>query len=248
VKRSARQSAYLEAMGITQWVSNETPAEESMGSGSIESTEVVNTAVEETSTQLNEPDPIDRSPVESLDWESLKKRVAACTQCDLHKNRHQAVLGVGNLNADWLIIGEAPGEQEDIQGEPFVGRAGLLLNNMLKAMGLEREQVYIANVVKCRPPGNRDPHADEIAACHAYLQRQIDLIQPKILLVSGRVAAQSLLQTDAPVGRLRGKIHHYPGTEIPLVVTYHPAYLLRKPTEKAKAWQDLKLALSALPV
>lgn len=248
MKRSARQSAYLESMGITQWVSNETPG--SMGSDSIDFSDVVAIAVDSTESKSIESDPIDPAidPVESLDWDGLKKRVATCTQCDLHKKRSQAVLGVGNLNADWLIIGEAPGEQEDIQGEPFVGRAGLLLNNMLKAMGLEREQVYIANVVKCRPPGNRDPHADEIASCHAYLQRQIDLIQPKILLVSGRVAAQSLLQTDMPVGRLRGRIHQYPGTDIPLVVTYHPAYLLRKPTEKAKAWQDLKLALSALPI
>lgn len=243
MKHSARQSACLHAMGITQWVSNETPA-----AMRLDSVDVADKPNADHEVRKEQKKPIEfGDPVKSLDWKGLGKRVAACTQCDLHKKRSQAVLGVGNLNADWLIIGEAPGEQEDIQGEPFVGRAGLLLNNMLKAMGLEREQVYIANVVKCRPPGNRDPHADEIASCHAYLQRQIDLIQPKILLVSGRVAAQSLLQTDAPVGRLRGKIHHYPGTNIPLIVTYHPAYLLRKPTEKAKAWQDLKLALSALP-
>lgn len=244
MKRSARQSAYLEAMGITQWVSNETPA-----ATRLDSADLADEFIAGHETRKEQAQPVEfGEPIESLDWEGLEKRVAACTQCDLHKKRSQAVLGVGNLNADWLIIGEAPGEQEDIQGEPFVGRAGLLLNNMLKAMGLERGQIYIANVVKCRPPGNRDPHADEIASCHAYLQRQIDLIQPKILLVSGRVAAQSLLQTDTPVGKLRGKIHQYPGTDIPLIVTYHPAYLLRKPSEKAKAWQDLKLALSALPV
>ena len=244
MKRSARQSAYLEALGITQWVSR--PMAGSKGSDSIDSS-VSFVAFESIESDPFDPDLQSQKPVELLDWEALEKRVATCTLCELHEKRTQSVLGVGNRNADWLIIGEAPGEQEDIQGEPFVGRAGLLLNNMLKAMGLEREQVYIANVVKCRPPGNRDPHVVEITACHDYLQRQIDLIQPKIILVSGRVAAQALLQTDVPVGRLRGKIHQYPGSAVPLVVTYHPAYLLRKPTEKTKAWQDLKLALSVLP-
>ena len=237
MKLSARQSAFLDAMGIVRWVAKKAP--EPTGAASPETARL--DVPEEIATPAE-----DATPVASLDWEALERRVAGCTLCDLHKTRKQAVLGVGNKKADWFIIGEAPGEQEDIQGEPFVGRAGLLLNNMLKAMGLEREQVYIANVVKCRPPGNRDPHTDEIAACHDYLQRQINLVQPKILLVIGRVAAQSLLQTDAPVGRLRGRVHQYPDGDIPLVVTYHPAYLLRKPTEKHKAWEDLKLALSVI--
>jgi DNA polymerase len=145
-----------------------------------------------------------------------------------------------------LIIGEAPGEQEDLQGEPFVGKAGLLLNNMLSAVGLDRQKVYIANIAKCRPPNNRDPAAEEIEKCLPYLQRQVELIQPKLILVVGRVAAQTLLKTDTPVGKLRGQIHAYPDTQIPMIVTYHPAYLLRRPSEKRQSWDDLKLALNAI--
>lgn len=174
-------------------------------------------------------------------WEELADAVARCTACPLHASRTQGVLGVGDRNADWLIIGEAPGADEDEQGQPFVGQAGKLLDAMLAAIDLKRESnVYITNVLKSRPPGNRDPEPDEVAACRPYLLAQIALIQPRIILALGRVAAQSLLDTDAAIGTLRGQVHRF--QEVPLVVTYHPAYLLRKPTEKAHAWEDLCLA------
>ena len=178
-------------------------------------------------------------------WDGLAARVSTCTRCALSASRTQTVFGVGNRNADWLVIGEAPGAEEDRQGEPFVGRAGQLLNQMLRAVGLSREQVYIANILKCRPPSNRDPKPDEISACHEYLQQQIDLIAPRLILAVGRIAAQSLLHSDAPVGRLRGRVHHLEPGNIPLVVTYHPAYLLRSPAQKRKSWDDLCLAREA---
>ena len=187
-----------------------------------------------------------QSGVAPLDWDRLQKAVAVCTQCDLHASRTQTVFGVGNRAADWLVIGEAPGKDEDLQGEPFVGRAGQLLNAMLLAIGLKREQVYIANILKCRPPNNRDPRPEEVACCEAYLLRQIELIQPKIILAVGRIAAQNLLGTDMPIGKLRGIAHRFRDTGIPLVATYHPAYLLRSPAEKRKAWEDLKLAKRTL--
>ncbi len=176
-------------------------------------------------------------------WSDLRQRVASCQQCELHRGRKQTVFGVGDHNADWLIIGEAPGAEEDKQGEPFVGRAGKLLNNMLRATGLQREQVFIANILKCRPPDNRDPKPEEVAACAGHLQAQIELIQPKIILAVGRIAAQSLMQTETPIGKMRGQRYQYANTGIPVVVTYHPAYLLRSPREKRKAWQDLQLAM-----
>ena len=196
-------SAYLEAMGITQWVLRDSPVEGNVAEEFLETDEVV--------------------AANHLDW---------------------PVFGVGNQQADWLIVGEAPGEQEDLQGEPFVGKAGLLLNNMLAAIGLNRQKAYIANIAKCRPPKNRDPAPQEIEKCLPYLQRQVELIQPKLILVVGRVAAQTLLKTDTPVGKLRGQLHTYPDTQIPMIVTYHPAYLLRRPSEKRKSWDDLKLALT----
>lgn len=187
----------------------------------------------------------DLSPSE-LNWDGLQHRVAECTLCDeLVTNRTQTVFGVGNQQAQLMVIGEAPGADEDRQGEPFVGRAGQLLNAMLAAIGLPREQVYIANILKCRPPNNRDPKPEEAAACSAFLQRQIALIQPKVILVVGRIAAQNLLHTDAPLGKLRGRLHHLE-SGVPVVVTYHPAYLLRSPQEKRKAWIDLCLASDTL--
>ena len=180
-----------------------------------------------------------------LDWDTLEARVAGCTRCPLHGGRTRTVFGVGDRAADWLIIGEAPGAEEDRRGEPFVGRAGKLLDAMLGALGLQRGQVYIANVVKCRPPENRDPRPEEAARCAPYLDRQIALLQPKVILAVGRVAAQRLLDTDAPAGRLRGHVHHYGPDAIPLVVTWHPAYLLRRPEAKAEAWRDLVLAAGA---
>jgi len=177
-----------------------------------------------------------------VDWPELKSRVAACTRCALCASRTQTVFGVGDPRAQWLVVGEAPGAEEDRQGEPFVGRAGQLLNSMLRAIGLAREQVYIANVLKCRPPGNRDPSPTEAAQCLPYLEQQIALLKPKIMLAVGRIAAQNLLHTDVTLGRLRQQVHHFGLSQVPLVVTYHPAYLLRTPTDKRKAWEDLKFA------
>jgi uracil-DNA glycosylase len=178
----------------------------------------------------------------AYDWTQLRERVAACTRCGLSATRTQTVFGVGNPTAEWLVVGEAPGAEEDKQGEPFVGRAGQLLNSMLRAIGLAREQVYIANALKCRPPHNRDPLPGEIAECLPYLERQIALLRPKIMLVVGRIAAQNLLRTDVPLGRLRQQVHVFGASRVPLVVTYHPAYLLRAPAEKRKTWEDLKFA------
>ncbi|MBI5333434.1 MAG: uracil-DNA glycosylase [Burkholderiales bacterium] len=185
-----------------------------------------------------------------MDWPALRQAVAGCTACDLCRSRTQTVFGVGNERAHWMIVGEAPGEQEDLRGEPFVGRSGQLLDRMLAAVGLTRadappeQQVFIANTLKCRPPGNRNPQPAEMAQCEPYLLRQIELIQPRIILAMGRFAAQSLLRSDQPIGRLRGQVHTYHG--VPLIVTYHPAYLLRSPADKALAWSDLCLARATL--
>ena len=183
----------------------------------------------------------------SLDWPALREAVAACTACKLCEGRRQTVFGVGNERAHWMIVGEAPGEQEDWQGEPFVGKSGQLLDNMLRAIGLTRaaaepaRQVYIANTIKCRPPANRNPEPEELARCEPFLVRQVQLVQPKIIVAMGRFAVHSLLRSTEPIGRLRGRVHAYQG--VPLIVTYHPAYLLRNPQDKAKAWDDLCLAL-----
>ncbi len=180
-------------------------------------------------------------------WDELQARVADCRACaDLVRNRSRTVFGVGNREAQLMIIGEAPGVDEDRQGEPFMGRAGQLLNRMLQAIGFPREQVFIANILKCRPPGNRDPHQDEAQRCELFLLRQVELVAPKTILSVGRISAHSLLKTDAAVGRLRSRLHYFGERRIPLVVTYHPAYLLRSPEQKAKAWDDLQLAYRAL--
>lgn len=177
--------------------------------------------------------------------EAMRRTVAVCTKCELHRGRTQTVFGVGDPHAEWLIIGEAPGAEEDRQGEPFVGRAGQLLNAMLAGLGLRRESVYIANILKCRPPQNRDPRPEEVASCEPYLMRQIALVAPKVILAVGRIAGQNLLKTTTPIGRLRGRVFEYGDARCPLIVTYHPAYLLRSPREKQKAWQDLLLAKKA---
>uniref|UniRef100_UPI0035B1F101 uracil-DNA glycosylase n=1 Tax=Hylemonella sp. TaxID=2066020 RepID=UPI0035B1F101 len=195
-----------------------------------------------------------RAPVgeiAGMDWDALEQAVASCQACGLCKSRKNTVFGVGSRQARWLIVGEAPGENEDLQGEPFVGQAGALLDNMLKALGLSRagegaQAAYIANVLKCRPPGNRNPQPEEVLQCEPYLRRQVALLQPQVILALGRFAAQSLLQHSVPdvatmpLGRLRGQVHQYEG--VPVVVSYHPAYLLRTPQDKAKAWADLCLA------
>jgi DNA polymerase len=200
---------YLQAMGISQWQRRELAA---------------------TATVV-EPDAADGR------WSSLQAEVRVCKKCGLHATRTQTVFGVGNPRAQWMFIGEAPGADEDRQGEPFVGRAGQLLNAMLFAIGLKREEVFICNVLKCRPPGNRDPQPPEVEQCEPYLIRQIELIRPRLIVALGRHAAHSLLKTDLPLARLRGQTLSYQGT--PLVVTYHPAYLLRTPGDKRKAWDDL---------
>ncbi len=179
--------------------------------------------------------------IELMEWDALAQAVAQCQACKLCTGRTNTVFGVGDRKADWLIVGEAPGENEDLQGEPFVGQAGKLLDNMLKALGLDRSnKVYITNVLKCRPPGNRNPEPEEVAQCEPFLRRQVQLLQPKVVLAMGRFAVQALLGTSEPIGKLRGRAHDYLG--IPLVVTYHPAYLLRNLPDKAKAWADLCLA------
>lgn len=184
--------------------------------------------------------------IAALEWPQLQETVAACADCGLCRSRRHTVFGVGDSQADWMVIGEAPGEQEDLEGEPFVGPAGQLLDRMLQATGRSRAEtgergVYIANVLKCRPPANRNPQPGEVVRCEAYLRRQVALVQPKVILVMGRFAVQSILRTDEPIGRLRGRIHHYEG--VPVIVTYHPAYLLRTPADKSKSWADLCLAM-----
>ena len=191
----------------------------------------------------------DTSPVAQLDWPALRAAVADCRACTLCESRTQTVFGVGNEQAHWMIVGEAPGESEDKQGEPFVGAAGRLLDRMLLALGLTRgeadaaRQVFIANTLKCRPPRNRNPEPEELARCQPFLLRQVELVQPRVILAMGRFAVQSLLDSTEPIGRLRGRVHTWRGR--PLVVTYHPAYLLRNPPDKAKAWADLCLAAQA---
>lgn len=188
--------------------------------------------------------------VAMMDWPALRAAVDNCRACALCESRTQTVFGVGNPRAHWMIVGEAPGEQEDRQGEPFVGPAGQLLDAMLRAVGLSRaegppeRQVYIANTLKCRPPRNRNPEPAELAKCEPFLQRQFALVQPRVIVAMGRFAVQSLLHSDEAIGRLRGRVHRYQG--VPLIVTYHPAYLLRQPMDKAKAWEDLCLAASLL--
>ena len=226
------RSAYLNALGIQQWVLRDSGADELP-----ETVEVINESVQQDSEIK-----VSADELQHLDLAGLAKYVAECRACELHTTRKQTVFGTGHHKADWLIIGEAPGADEDRQGEPFVGRAGQLLTQMLRAIGLAREEVFIANILKCRPPNNRDPKVDEVNACRGYLNRQIELLQPKIILALGRIAAQSLLQTDTPIGKMRGRLYHLDGYQIPTVVTYHPAYLLRSPKEKRKVWEDLKFA------
>ena len=190
---------------------------------------------------VEEPGPVPAQPeAASLGWEELEQAVGHCRACGLCETRTQTVFGVGNREARLMVIGEAPGAEEDRKGEPFVGRAGKLLDNMLAAIGLGRDQVYIANILKCRPPGNRDPRAEEVVACRGWLARQIELVTPELILAVGGVAAKNLLDTDQPVGRLRSRVHALGEAKVPLRVSYHPAYLLRRPEEKAKAWADLQ--------
>ncbi len=263
---SDRQRAMLREMGIRLWPAeaavpgsridtmpeSESPASDGVAASAArpEARLVEMPAAVPTSSRDAERGPgaaVDGPP---LDWAALREAVAGCTACNLCQGRQQTVFGVGNEQAHWMIVGEAPGEQEDRQGEPFVGKSGQLLDNMLRALGLGRgtaepaHQVYIANAVKCRPPGNRNPQPDELACCEPFLARQVQLVRPRIILAMGRFAVQSLLRSSEPIGRLRGRVHTYLG--VPLIVTYHPAYLLRNPLDKARAWDDLCLALETL--
>lgn len=216
---SNKKKAYLQEMGIQIWQTKKTRSK------SIENKIA---SKDEMACENNENN-----------LATLKQKVANCTLCELCKTRTQTVFGVGNNHAEIMLIGEAPGENEDKQGEPFVGRAGMLLNEMLKSIQLERKDVYIANILKCRPPNNRDPSPKEIELCTPYLKQQIALIKPKVLIAVGRIAAQHLLNTDTSMGKLRGNVYHYGDAKTPLFVIYHPAYLLRSPGEKAKAYLDM---------
>ena len=235
-----RQREVLQHMGIPVWV----PRDQAFALPRVAAGRAGPRPSSLPGAEPSQPDAVPRvqTPVSALDWEALRGRVAACTACaELASRRTQTVFGVGDPDAEWLFIGEAPGAEEDRRGEPFVGRAGQLLDNMLAALGLRRgENVYIANILKCRPPGNRDPAPAEAASCRPFLDRQIDLIQPRVIVALGRVAAQALLDSDAPLGRLRGRDHAFRG--VPLIVTYHPAYLLRSPGDKGQAWRDLRRA------
>lgn len=217
--------AYLRAMEVDVWLRRDAIA-----------------AVPESVSLTSAPAAHGAAPVSELGWDALQARVSECTRCDLHQGRTQTVFGVGNPDAAWLVIGEAPGAEEDRRGEPFVGRAGKLLDAMLKAVGLRREDVYIANMLKCRPPSNRDPRPQEVVSCEPYLMRQIALLNPKLILAVGRIAAQNLLEVQTPIGKMRGQRYTFGSSEIPVVVTYHPAYLLRSPGQKYKAWEDLQMA------
>ena len=190
--------------------------------------------------QLRKPS-ISPDPNQESDWPMIESQVSNCKKCSLHKGRNNTVFGDGNRNSDWFFIGEAPGKDEDLQGKPFVGRAGRLLSEVIFSMGLSREDVFIANILKCRPPDNRDPMPEEVQQCFPYLEKQIELVKPKIIVAVGRIAAHSLLGTDLPMGKLRGKIHGFGPSEIPTLIIYHPAYLLRSPSQKKKVWEDLQL-------
>jgi DNA polymerase len=244
--------AYLDALDIQQWRKRDSQSEDAAEEVVPQKMAAATQAGSQSASKVIKPrsvesfvEPVakvDVDKISRLDLSSLELHIRDCDVCDLYKTRKQTVFGVGHHKADWLIIGEAPGADEDREGEPFVGRAGQLLTQMLRAIGLAREEVFIANILKCRPPNNRDPRPEEVRACNAYLNRQIELLEPKIILALGRIAAQSLLQSDMPIGKMRGKLYHLETKNIPTVVTYHPAYLLRSPKEKRKVWEDLKFA------
>ncbi|BAL93823.1 uracil-DNA glycosylase [Rubrivivax gelatinosus] len=260
---SDRQVAMLRAIGVRLWQPPvaKAPAEEAV---EVTPAPVVEVAPPAPVTPPLRPEPrpaarpsqaspppppavVELGAVSGLDWQPLREAVAGCTACALSQSRTQTVFGVGHPQAHWMIVGEAPGEQEDLRGEPFVGPAGQLLDAMLRALSMSREaegepaqRVYIANTLKCRPPRNRNPAPEELQRCEPFLVRQIELVKPRIILAMGRFAVQALLRSSEPIGKLRGRVHRYQG--VPLVVTYHPAYLLRNLPDKARAWDDLCLA------
>lgn len=239
---NARQQHCLNGIGIRRWVSRSSitrvAEEKPVEVISQDVTEVPEAPRVETPPAPVTPPVPDIIPLES--WDDIQQAIHQCQSCELAQNCMQKVPGVGNQHADLMIIGEGPGHDEDIRGEPFVGRSGQLLDRMLAAIGISRPDIFITNIVKCRPPNNRDPHVDEVQACNRYLQAQIEHIKPKVILSVGRISAHSLLHSSEPVGRLIKSLHQLPGTDIPVKVTYHPAYLLRTPSAKAIAWQDMK--------
>lgn len=240
----------LDALGIDTWVRRDAPAAATAAADAPAASAAVPAAKPATPPEPAAPVPPSASTAPTLaasgfavpdDWNALREVVRGCQRCKLCKTRTQTVFGVGVATAPLMIVGEGPGADEDAQGEPFVGRAGKLLDEMLHSIGRSRaDNTYIANVVKCRPPGNRDPEPDEIESCRPYLDMQIQLLQPKLIVALGRIAAQRLLSSDQPLSRLRGPLHQYGKFQTPVFVTYHPAYLLRSPKEKAKSWEDLK--------
>ncbi len=230
---------YLQAMGIESWIPQQTARFQFPPPASVPVVERIDITPAVTPTVTTSP--IVPVPEIINHWHALQMEVASCQKCALCQTRTQTVFGAGNQQADWLFIGEAPGEQEDLQGLPFVGVAGALLTEMIRAMGLSRDEVYIANTLKCRPPQNRDPKVEESLACESFLLRQIALLKPKVIVAVGRIAAQQLLKTPDSLAKLRGKQHQF--HQIPLLVVYHPAYLLRDLRQKSKAWQDLQLAV-----
>jgi len=264
---SERQTAMLRAMGLRTWQAPTVPTVPA-AVAVLSAVFAPDQAAAPVHVHVPDPAPIavpiaapktlamhveraEYDSIRTLDWPALREAAAGCRACVLCESRKQTVFGAGHTQARWMIIGEAPGAQEDAEGEPFVGAAGQLLDSMLRALGLSRsddgdpaKSVYIANTLKCRPPGNRNPAPEEMARCEPFLQRQIELLQPRIILAMGRFAVQALLRSSEPVGRLRGRVHRYQG--VPLVVTYHPAYLLRNMADKAKAWDDLCLAADTM--
>ncbi|SEO60019.1 uracil-DNA glycosylase [Aquisalimonas asiatica] len=252
-----RRLQLLQRMGVDVWVRREAEAQGDPvpDVGEPEPVTPVTATAEEASrpgapaadTAPAPPDATAETGIESMDWEALAESVAGCTRCSLCESRTRTVFGVGRRDADILVVGEAPGAEEDRQGEPFVGRAGQLLDSMLRALGYGREQVFIANMLKCRPPRNRDPDPREVEACRPYLARQIELVQPAVILAVGRIAAQNLLGDERPLRMLRRQVHTLQTHATPVVVSYHPAYLLRSPADKAKAWDDLKRLRELVP-
>ncbi|MDH5182878.1 MAG: uracil-DNA glycosylase [Gammaproteobacteria bacterium] len=266
----ARQQDYLKALGITAWVRRDLELQQdqvmdidaeptAVSAGKAQAPPVVDT--QPTSERLPEgaivpPEAVESAPVVERvalpvttraagDWDGLLQQVDACQQCELYKTRLNAVFGVGHRQPEWMIIGDAPGADEDKRKEPFVGEAGLLLNAMLQAVGMKRTSTFITNSIKCRPPNNRVPKPQELSACSGYLQRQIELLQPKLIIALGVISAQGLLHSEQELSELRGQIHHYGEQQIPLIVTHHPAHLLRVPAVKRDSWEDLQLAMSA---
>ncbi|MEO7851273.1 MAG: uracil-DNA glycosylase [Rubrivivax sp.] len=256
-----RQRLMLREMGVRLWAPSSLPPSDDVAAPSrVPAGSPSASVAAQSAVTTSAPPPVVAEPanadalrsqkIHALPWAELQQAVASCIACPLHQSRRQVVFGVGHRQAHWMIVGEAPGEQEDRYGAPFVGPSGQLLDNMLRALGLTRaestpdRQVFITNTLKCRPPGNRNPAPDELKQCEAFLQRQIALLQPRMILAMGRFAVQSLLRSSEPIGKLRGRVHRY--QDVPLVVTYHPAYLLRNLADKARAWEDLCLAADAL--